>query len=214
MRAKVLLVSHAASRPPAPDRATAEPVVDAIVEPVVDIGALFRDYERKVMRWAARLGGPGIDVDDVVQDVFLVARRRLASFVGAGKVSTWLFRTTEKVVLAARRKQRWRRRLSGSSEAATASVGASRPTPAEALERDREIAEVYRVLDRLPERERRVLILFELDGLSTQEIADLVGARVGTVRVWLFRARARFLEEHQRLFGADAKSPRGQGEEA
>jgi DNA-directed RNA polymerase specialized sigma24 family protein len=45
-----------------------------------------------------------------------------------------------------------------------------------------------------------VLVLFEIEGMSTQEIADLVGAQVGTVRVWLFRARARFLEEHQRLF--------------
>ena len=79
-------------------------------------------------------------------------------------------------------------------------MSAPRPTPAEALERDRAIGEVYRVLDRLSERHRRVLVLFEIEGMSTQEIADLVGAQVGTVRVWLFRARARFLEEHQRLF--------------
>jgi RNA polymerase sigma-70 factor (ECF subfamily) len=169
----------------------------------VDVEELYRTHERTVLRWAARLGGPDIDAEDVVQDVFLVAKRRLtsASFDGAGNVTTWLFRTTERVVLAARRKRRLRRWLSRSIDAATAAMGTRGATPADIVERDRDIRDVYRVLDRLPERQRRVLVLFELEGLSTQEIADLVGARVGTVRVWLFRARASFLESYQRLFG-------------
>ena len=49
-----------------------------------------------------------------------------------------------------------------------------------------------------------MLILFELEALSTKEIAALNGIKVGTVRVWLFRARARFLDEHRRLFKAEA----------
>ena len=68
-----------------------------------------------------------------------------------------------------------------------------------------EIARVYRVLDRLPERQRRVLILFELEGMSTAEIAALIGARVGTVRVWLYRARAAFLQHHDQIAAADRK---------
>ena len=169
-------------------------------EEALDLGSLYYAHERTVRGWAARLGGPGIDVEDVVQDVFLVARRRLKSFEGPGKITTWLFRTTEKVVQTARRKLRLRRWLSLSNDSDAAGIGMPGLTPGEALERRREIRDVYRVLDRLPERQRRVLILFELEGLSTHEIAQLVGARVGTVRVWLFRARARFMEEHQRLF--------------
>ena len=192
MGQEVTLVSGAARNSAAADR----DVIDA----PVDVARLYRAHERKVMRWAARLGGPGIDVEDVVQDVFLVAKRRLRSWDGSWNVETWLFRTTEKIVMAARRKQRLRRWLSLSREPSAPGMSAPRPTPAEALERDRAIDEVYRVLDRLSERHRRVLVLFEIEGMSTQEIADLVGAQVGTVRVWLFRARARFLEEHQRLF--------------
>jgi len=202
-------VSHPAARPPADDPPQSDA---ATTDAAIDVGELFRVHGRTVMRWAARLGGPGIDVEDVAQEVFLVARRRLRSFAGPGKISTWLFRATERVVLAARRKQRWRRWLAGRSDAAASSMGAPRLTPAEAFERARETAEVYRVLDRLPERQRRVLILFELDGLSTQEIAELVGARMGTVRVWLFRARARFLEEHQRLFPPDLNPSHGGGD--
>jgi RNA polymerase sigma-70 factor, ECF subfamily len=192
MGQEVTLVSGAARNSAAADR----DVVDA----PVDVARLYRAHERKVMRWAARLGGPGIDVEDVVQDVFLVAKRRLRSWDGSWNVETWLFRTTEKIVMAARRKRRLRRWLSLSREPSAPGMSAPRPTPAEALERDRAIDEVYRVLDRLSERHRRVLVLFEIEGMSTQEIADLVGAQAGTVRVWLFRARARFLEEHQRLF--------------
>ena len=191
------------SRPPL------EPTPD---ESTVDVADLYRAHERTVMRWAARLGGPGIDVEDVVQDVFLVAKRRLASFAGPGSVKTWLFRTTEKIVQGARRKQRLRRWLSRSQEPTVPGMAAARPTPAEALESEREIGEVYRVLDRLPARQRRVLVLFELEGLTTQEIADLIGARVGTVRVWLFRARARFMEEHQRLFQREPRPLNQEGD--
>jgi RNA polymerase sigma factor (sigma-70 family) len=180
---------------PVLEAAPAEPDDDA----TLDVAALYRTHARTVLRWATRLGGPGIDAEDVAQDVFVVAKRRLRRFEGPGQVTTWLFRATEKVVLAARRKQRLRRWLSRASEAATTSMSARQPTPSEALERSRDVAEVYAVLNRLPERQRRVLILFELEGLSTQEIADLVGAKVSTVRVWLFRARAGFLEQHQRV---------------
>src|SRR3954469_22221979 len=98
-------------------------------EPPLDFAAMYRAHARDVVRWAARLGGPGIDAEDVAQDVFVVARRRLVSFEGPGKISTWLFRTTEKLVQAARRKQRLRRWISRSHEAGGASMGAPRATP-------------------------------------------------------------------------------------
>ena len=121
---------------------------------VVDVEALYRAHARSVARWAARLGGPSVDLEDVVQEVFLVAKRRLRVFEGGGKITTWLFRTTEKIVQAARRKRWLRTCLSRSSEAAASGVAAPRLTPAEALEREQTIEQVYRVLDRLSERDR------------------------------------------------------------
>lgn len=166
-------------------------------EAVVDVAVLYRAHAAKVARWAARLGGPGTDVEDVVQEVFLVANRRLTTFDGDAKVTTWLFRATQRIVLATRRKQRLRRWLLRTPEGARAGLGAAGPTPSEALERQEDIEGVYRALDRMPERLRSILILFELEGLGTQEIATLTGVKVGTVRVRLFRARAKFLEAHQ-----------------
>src|SRR5207248_8041333 len=93
-----------------------------------DVASLYRAHAAKVGRWAARLGGPTIEVDDVVQEVFLVAKRRLVSFrpEGGGSITTWLFRATERIVKAARRKQRLRRLLGGApgeEAAATAIAG-------------------------------------------------------------------------------------------
>ena len=164
-----------------------------------DVASLYRTYAARVGRWAARLGGPSIEVEDVVQEVFLVAKRRLVSFRpdGGGSVTTWLFRATDRIVKATRRKQRLRRLfgVAPDDDAAGAGVAAG-PIPSDELEQRQAMARAYRVLDCLPERHRRVLILFELEGLSTQEIATLIGARVGTVRVWLYRARAAFLQHH------------------
>jgi RNA polymerase sigma-70 factor (ECF subfamily) len=163
---------------------------------VVNVEDLYRLHARTVARWAARLGGPDVDVEDVVQEVFLVAKRRLREFTGEGSVTTWLFRTTANVTAAARRKRRLWRWLGRIPESERPGMGANGPTPVEALEQRQDVAAVYRALDELPERLRRVLILFELEGLSTQEIAELTGARAATVRVWLFRARAKFQERY------------------
>ena len=172
----------------------------------VDIASLYRDYATKVGRWAARLGGPAVEVEDVVQEVFLVASRRLRRFrPDGGTATTWLFRTTERIVKAARRKQRVRRLFTWPSSASPPGAGVAGAIPSDELERRQEIERVYRVLDCLPERQRRVLILFELEGLSTADIATLVGARVGTVRVWLFRARAEFLRRHESVNSGRSK---------
>lgn len=172
--------------PPAYAPATALPAAP------VDIDALYRAHARTVARWALRLGGPAVDPEDVVQEVFLVAKRRLHTFTPGAQVTTWLFRTTEKIVRGLRRRQRLRRLLFAPVQKQLAADASAGPSALERIEREETIRAVYAILDRLPERLRRVLVLFELEGLSTAAIAELLETRVATVRVWLFRARARF----------------------
>ena len=164
-----------------------------------DLDALYREHAPAVARWVAHLGGPGLDVDDLVHEVFLVAHRRLAEFRGAAKITTWLYRITEKVVSARRRRERvrrWKRRVwRGDVEGATAT---SHLTPVEELERQRAREDVYRVLDRLGDKYRRLLILFELEGLSGEQIAALTETKLATVWVRLRRARLLFLAELDR----------------
>jgi RNA polymerase sigma-70 factor (ECF subfamily) len=173
----------------------------------VDLDGLYRAHASTVARWAARLGGPGFDVDDVVQEVFLVARRKLQTWEsGDAQITTWLFRVTNHIVQSIRRRQRLRRLFLRDDAGAETRDLSPRPTPLETLERRERVAQLYRLLERLPENQRRALILFELEGLSTQEIAELTGAPVATVRVWLHRGRMRFA----RLFADTGGSSAGE----
>jgi RNA polymerase sigma-70 factor (ECF subfamily) len=170
--------------------------------PSASLSALYRAHAQTVARFAQRLGGPTVDVEDVVQEVFLVVHRQLSDFRGEAQVTTWLYRITENVVRHRRRKERWRRWLGGTSEEVAGRAASSRPTPVEDLERREASRIVYRVLDTMSERYRTLIILFELDGLSGEEIAELTGQRVQTVWVALHRAREQFLARLAKLEGS------------
>jgi RNA polymerase sigma-70 factor (ECF subfamily) len=158
---------------------------------------IYRRHVRDVARWAERLGGPIVDAEEVVQEVFLTVSRRLPEFRGDAKLTTWLFRITRKMVANQRRAARRRRfwaRLSNKISDATAGHG---PQPGDALETRQATDRFQRVLDELSEHYRSVLVLFELEEMSTEEIARFLDRPPATIRVWLHRARGQFTERWQ-----------------
>jgi RNA polymerase sigma-70 factor, ECF subfamily len=159
----------------------------------LDFDVLYRETAPKVARWAARLGGPGIDAADVVQEVFIVAFRRRDTLRPDVKATTWLFGITLRVVQAHRRKQGFRRWFMR-HRAPQESMSFSGPTPIESLEQKRAEAKAYRILDAMSPKYREAFILFELEGMSTHEISELLGKNQATVKVWLHRARGQFTE--------------------
>lgn len=158
-----------------------------------ELGALYRQHAQTVARWAARLGGPEIDVDDVVQEVFLTVHRLLSGFRGEAKITTWLFRITQNQVRHQRRKMRYRRFLRGTANDVAGQIISNGPTPSDLLEQRQASATVYRVLDGLSDKYRTAFILFEIERLSGEEIASLLDQKVNTIWVWLHRARAQFI---------------------
>lgn len=160
---------------------------------VATFDQIFRANVKTVARWATRLGGPRVDRDEVVQEVFMVVERRLAEFRGDGKLSTWLFRITSKVVAnhlrAARRRQLWARLTRANED----EIPGGGPLPSEALEQRESTRRFYEVLDGLAPRYREVLTLFELEELGCEAIAELLDRPPATVRVWLHRARRAFV---------------------
>jgi RNA polymerase sigma-70 factor (ECF subfamily) len=167
---------------------------------VPNLEALYRAHAATVARWAAKLAGPGVDVEDLVHEIFLVARRRLPEFRGDAKVTTWLYRITERMALGHRRRDRFRRWFPLARQ--TEIEGTMSPphlTPVDDLERRQSTETVYRILDRMPDKYRTVIILFELEELSGEEIAALTGLKLATVWVQLHRARTRFLAEVRRV---------------
>jgi RNA polymerase sigma-70 factor, ECF subfamily len=169
-----------------------------------DTGSLYRMHMPQVARWAERLAGPSLDWEDIVHEVFVIAHQRIGGFRGDANITTWLFSITAKVVQHRRRKERWRRWLSGSADDTAGHLPSAGPDPLRMAERRQTAAVVYRVLDRLSERDRQILILFELEELSADEVGALLGIKPANARVRLYRAHARFLrvyEEHERRAG-------------
>jgi len=154
--------------------------------------AAFRDvfvrHKNDVARLVYRMLSAPADLEDVVQEVFVQVFRSLKDFRGQSKFSTWLHRVTVNVVLMHRRSARSRPVLT--EEAPSDLVADDRqPLPDEEAERLERMRAFQRLLSRLAEKKRVVFVLHELEGMPPNEIADVVGAPVLTVRTRLFYAR-------------------------
>jgi len=161
--------------------------------------ALFRQHRDSVARTVHRFLGPSADLEDVVQDVFVHVYRSLPSFRGDAKFTTWLYRLTANVTKMHLRRARSRPRFADVAvPEATDDATAGRPD--ELVERNERVEALYRLLDRLSEKKRTVLVLHDLEGLGAKEIAAIVDAPVLTVRTRLFYAR-------KELYAALAEEP-------
>lgn len=153
------------------------------------IEAIYREHGATVARWVLRLGGPRFDAEDAVQEVFAVVAERVSGFRGDAKLTTWLYGITENVVNEQRRRARVRRWFSGGDAEAGANVQTPGPSLVETMEQRQATQLLYRALDRMREPYRTALILFELEELSGEQIAQLKQVKIATVWVWLHRAR-------------------------
>jgi RNA polymerase sigma-70 factor (ECF subfamily) len=149
--------------------------------------SLFRKHRSAVAAIAYRMLGPGADLEDVVQEVFLQVHRSLPDFRGQAKFSTWLHRVAVNVVLMARRRARSRPLYTHEEAARHESDG--RPLPDNDVARGRRLEAFQRLLDKLSDKKRTVFILHELEGMAPTEIARIVDCPVLTVRTRLFYAR-------------------------
>ncbi len=171
----------------------------------LEAAELYQLHARTVWGWAARLGGPSVEPDDVVQEVFLTVHKCLGDFRGDSKITTWLFRITQNIIRHRRRKERLELWFRGTSEEVGAEVPAQDESPVLAIERRQSAERLYQILNGMKENYRTALILFEIEQLSGEEISELIGVRISTLWVWLHRARAQFLKRLQAL------EARGQG---
>jgi len=198
--ALVTYLSKRAGQRASDGETVAEPV-ETEVRPL-DLAELYRLYAKSVARWAYLLGGPRIDAEDVMQEVFLVAHAQLPKLKTQDHLATWLHRVTHNVVRNRRRKDKARDLFHEMLGAAKESE--STPSPAEGVEQRQTHARIYRILDGMRDKYRTVMILFELEGLSGEEIAKTLDVKVATVWVWLHRARQDFLKRLQAEEGKGA----------
>lgn len=157
----------------------------------LDFEAVFRQNYAFVRRCVDRIGVADAWRDDVAQDIFCVAYRRLPEFDGRANVRTWLFRIAWHI--SKRHCRGHRRRRCREHDWAQAQPGELRAAdPERALERQRARCQLQAFIGELSERTRVVFIMAELESFSGPEIAACLGLPTATVRSRLRLARARF----------------------
>lgn len=172
---------------------------------------LYHRFRRQVAANLYRVLGDRNEIEDLVQEVFVIAFRGLATFRHEARLATWLYRICVNVALGRIRSRTRRPPPIGGLDLDHAAHGATltdRPeSPERALERRDDVARVYRALDRLAPKKRMVLYLHEIEGRDLKEIAYLVDANAVTVRTRLFYARREFYRALVDEGGAGAKRP-------
>ncbi len=157
------------------------------------------------------------DVEDVAQQVFLKAFVSIKRFDMRAAFSTWLYKIAVNECWDYLRKKKVRPLVyeSDLSEEQVARldgvVSADRPpvTPSERAEA-KDLLE--RMLEKLPEQDRQLLVLKEIEGFSVQELAEVLDLNVNTVKVRLFRARGRLMDVYRRRLGTNRHPAAGEKE--
>ena len=154
---------------------------------------IFERYRGLVYGVLAHLLPRDLDLDDVAQAAFVEVFRSLGSFEGRSKLSSWIARVALHVGYHHLRRRKSRPGLAHSDVAPPdvedETLGGAPDRAAEGAE---VLARVHAILEGMAPKKRTVFILNDLQGLPQEEVAEVVGVRVATVRTRLFYARREF----------------------
>lgn len=166
------------------------------VEETIDASTLFRSHAAFVARFLVRLGAPAAEIEDLVQEVFMVAHRRGGFVAGPARPTTWLAEIAVRVRSTARRAER--RRKEEPDEAEVASVATTRD-PSKDAEVAQNLRHVQEALGMLDPDKRAIFVLFELEDEPCDAIAAALGVPIGTVYSRLHAARREFMGAYRRI---------------
>lgn len=192
-----------------------EPGPTSAIVPAIDkqteFRALYETHFKLVWGSLRRLGVPEADAMDLAQKVFFTVYTKLDEFEGRSLLTTWLVAICQRVASDYRRSAVVRREIA--TEAAELEARGAPLDPSSAVSapgagltsRDN-LALAEAILNKLPEAQRSVFVLYELEELSGPEIAEMLDISVGTVRSRLRLAREIFAREVKRLAASESGS--------
>jgi len=153
---------------------------------------IYARWFHEIYRWARAFGGLDADLDDLAQEVFIVVRRKLPEFDGEN-LAGWLYRITQRTVQDYRRRP-WFRRflLRKQSQPIEDQQSQQVLNPVELLERREAERLLAQILEDMTDTRRTTFILFEIEGYTGPEIAELESVPVNTVWTRLYHARREF----------------------
>ena len=158
-------------------------------------------YERRVFSLSMKLLCSSEDAQDAAQDVFLRAFKYLHRLDTRKSIEPWLMQMTVNVCrnIGRNRQRRWNTFPEIVTSDAPCADKSSDPHTGLAEEQERKM--LWRALETLPEKERMAVILRDIDGLSTAEVAEMLGSSETTVRSQVSRARVRMKDAIDQMIG-------------
>ena len=158
---------------------------------------LVARYQNKIVGFAARMLNDHEEAEDVAQEAFVKVYRSLDSFRGQAQFSTWLYRiVTNLCIDRARTKKRRPQQAYSLDEPFDADDKGGRELPdatyepSKSVEREELRRVVRTTVAEMPEKMRQVLIMCDMQGMAYENIAQILGCPIGTVKSRLFHARA------------------------
>jgi RNA polymerase sigma-70 factor (ECF subfamily) len=167
-------------------KTSAEPAA-ATALTVDDVYRAHADFVWKALQ---RFGVRAPDLDDVLQEVFVVVHKKLPSFRGDAQTTTWLYGICLRVASVHRRRSHVRREKDTEELEERHSV--DRASPEDHLAEHQRMLVLQALLDELDVEKRALLVMFEIDELTCEEIASILGVPIGTVYSRLHSARKAF----------------------
>lgn len=145
-------------------------------------------YERRVFGLALRMTGSTEDAKDATQETFILLHRKMAQITSGQSLGAWLYTVATNVCRNIARNRRRARVVSIKDSPADTAVDPS-PNPERVAAAKQREDQLLAALQTLPEKERAALLLREMEGLSTEEVAQVLGSSPATVRAQICSAR-------------------------
>lgn len=165
-------------------------------------GELVARYQDRLFNTVLRLVDNAEDARDVVQEAFLHAYQSLRTFKGDSLFFTWLYRIAFNTAISSRRKKRIVLSINPTGDDGKAIDPldpAETNRPGHALEMAEEEHQVHAALAKLSSEHRAVLVMKDMDGMKYEDIAEILGVPIGTIRSRLHRARLEMRDLLQKL---------------
>ena len=165
-------------------RAEPETMVRCRTEDVDAFERLYREHAPRLYALASRISGSPAEGEDLLQEIFLQAYRKLGSFRGEAALGTWLHRLAVNYCLDYVRSRR------GKMTKLTTTLDAeSGREPAARAETPNDRLDLERAIGRLPDGCREAFVLHDIEGFNHQEVGAMLGVAEGTSKSQVFKAR-------------------------
>lgn len=165
---------------------------------------LVNKYKDKVYSMARNITGNQQEAQDLAQEIFLLIYKNLSSFQGKSSLSTWIYRISINRCLDWQRKQQrknaflytfFRKKSEDEQVDPIEQLPNRQPTPEEQYVINEQVRELHNVIQSLPEKYQKVIILYHFQQMTYQEIADVLELPVRTIETQLYRGKQKIREQ-------------------